>query len=266
MDGFKEIKELIVELGQWALSKQHSVKRNIKKDGSVITEVDLAINEKVTHALTRLYPGCQIVTEEADALAGDGEYVFVLDPIDGTDSFSMGMSGWCVALGILDAELNPIGGIVSAPALFQSPSVYSLEPGGVLMLNDEPFVRENLVDDTPFPEEAQVLATSRCHRYFDCSAYDGKIRNLGSSILHVMGPLLHPDFGGSIVTHCFAWDIAAGHAIIKSQGLDLYAAKNGKLFAYDQDMLQGKQRIDKAYYGGSPEFANKLNRILTCKI
>ncbi len=266
MEGFKELKELVVELSHWAYGKQKSVRRSFKSDGSVITEVDLYINEKITSYLKEHYPDCQIVSEEAASIAGEGTYVFVLDPIDGTDSFSMGMSGWCVALGILDYELNPVGAIVSAPAIFNGDTVYSLEPGGVLMLNDEPFVLQERIEDEIFPEEPQVLAASRCHRAFDCSAYTGKIRNLGSTILHVLGSVLHPDFGGAIIGHCFVWDIAAAHAIIKTQGLDLYSAHTEKPFVYNQDILQKKQIIKHPFYSGTPEFVHKLNLILTCKI
>jgi fructose-1,6-bisphosphatase/inositol monophosphatase family enzyme len=63
-----------------------------------VTEADEAAERVITDGLSRLFPGCVVVGEEATsadasrlALLADADLAFVVDPVDGTANFAAGL-------------------------------------------------------------------------------------------------------------------------------------------------------------------------------
>lgn len=65
------------------------------------------------------FPDHGITGEEWPDQAGSGDYVWALDPIDGTRSFICGLPTWTTLIGLLH-HARPIVGVVDAPALSES--------------------------------------------------------------------------------------------------------------------------------------------------
>ncbi|MBO4394412.1 MAG: hypothetical protein J5800_08720, partial [Spirochaetales bacterium] len=103
---FFKLCSAIRQCGEAARTNQSHIHRSFKDDGTILTETDLAVSDAVLTCLRKLYPDCNIITEEIDlkAFSNGARYTFVLDPIDGTDAYSQGLPAWCVALGILDKD------------------------------------------------------------------------------------------------------------------------------------------------------------------
>lgn len=58
-----------------------------KDDGSVVTKIDMAIEERLRSFVAEYFPDDAIVGEEGDDVAGTSGFVWYIDPIDGTDNF-----------------------------------------------------------------------------------------------------------------------------------------------------------------------------------
>ena len=219
----------IKNAGSFALDAQSSAVRSFKADGSVVTAVDLAINKALTSVIQEYYPGVNIIAEEASSSSynPDLEYTFALDPLDGTDTYSMGMPGWCIALGLLK-NLEPVGGIVYAPSWGPAGTLLVAEEKGSVTLNGRVFKVEK---ETAHP--MQVMAPSTAHRYFDYSSFYGKVRNSGSSIISMSAIVLHSQISGALINNSFIWDIAASHAVIRKLGFELEYL-NGKKIEYKE--------------------------------
>ena len=86
-----------------------------KADQSPVTEADLASDRILRAGLTKHFPGHAILTEE-NGLSGNSatEYVWLIDPLDGTKAFAKGIPGFCVMVGLLHAGL-PLLGVVVDP-------------------------------------------------------------------------------------------------------------------------------------------------------
>src|SRR5271169_3971157 len=67
-----------------------------KKPGGFdpVTAADRAAENAMRTLIGKNFPGHGIVGEEYGAIRADAEYVWVLDPIDGTKSFIAGMPVW----------------------------------------------------------------------------------------------------------------------------------------------------------------------------
>ena len=87
-----------------------------KSDASPVTEADRAAERAMRQIITETFPNHGILGEEFGNHNIDAEYVWVLDPIDGTNSFVTGkpLFGTLIALcrnGV------PIVGVIDAPAV-----------------------------------------------------------------------------------------------------------------------------------------------------
>jgi len=78
-----------------------------KNKGDIVTAADIAAEEALTPRLAALIPGSLVMGEEAvhhDASLlehfGTDEYVWVIDPVDGTRSFAKGRDGFCVIVAL----------------------------------------------------------------------------------------------------------------------------------------------------------------------
>jgi len=86
-----------------------------KSDHSPVTEADLASDLILRTGLGREFPDHAVLTEE-NGLSGraDSEYVWLIDPLDGTKAFAKGIPGFCVMVGLLKAG-RPLLGVVVDP-------------------------------------------------------------------------------------------------------------------------------------------------------
>ena len=253
------LSEAIVAAGEYALQMQMSVHRSFKNDGSVLTEADTAISRKLIGTIRTLFPDAAVISEE-DSVdnPADPEWVFVLDPIDGTDVYSQGLPTFAVSLGILDRDLRPVGAYIAAPrfGIGEERLFVRMDPGSKALVNGRPLEVSGDKDHA-----TQITMGSKGAREMDFSSYEGKIRVLGSTILHILSPVLFPSIEGVVVQKCFAWDIAAAHAVILSEGMDLSDA-DGTPFRYTEGFVFGKEKLSRILYGGTDAARSELRRVL----
>jgi histidinol phosphatase-like enzyme (inositol monophosphatase family) len=82
-----------------------------KADGSPVTLADRAAEEAMRQALAEAAPGHGIIGEEFGTEHGDAEWVWVLDPIDGTKAFLTGKPLFTTLIGLLHRG-KPVLGII----------------------------------------------------------------------------------------------------------------------------------------------------------
>lgn len=78
----------------------------IKADGSVVTEADLACHRALETLLANHYPHIAFLSEEMPSaqqqqLIENSEWLWVLDPLDGTSNFTAGVPLFCTSLALL---------------------------------------------------------------------------------------------------------------------------------------------------------------------
>jgi myo-inositol-1(or 4)-monophosphatase len=74
-----------------------------KRHNDFVTEVDKAAEQAVIEILHRAYPDHAILAEESGASAGsagDSEYTWIIDPLDGTTNFIHGFPQYAVSIGL----------------------------------------------------------------------------------------------------------------------------------------------------------------------
>ena len=79
-----------------------------------VTAADHAAETAMRALIRRTFPDHGIIGEEYGKERADAEYVWVLDPIDGTKSFISGMPAWGTLIGLLRSG-EPVFGMMSQP-------------------------------------------------------------------------------------------------------------------------------------------------------
>lgn len=91
----------------------HSVKAGDRNQ--VLTETDLEIGHFLTDAIRTVYPDHNIIDEELGCVDNRSRYTWVVDPIDGTSNFAVGLPQYGIMLGLLDHD-TPVAGGIALPA------------------------------------------------------------------------------------------------------------------------------------------------------
>jgi myo-inositol-1(or 4)-monophosphatase len=72
-----------------------------KRQNDFVSEVDEAAEEAIISILREAYPSHDILAEESGKHGNDADYVWVIDPLDGTTNFLHGFPQYCISIGLL---------------------------------------------------------------------------------------------------------------------------------------------------------------------
>lgn len=147
-----------------------------------VTATDKEAHQILTDAIREAYPEHSVYSEEDDTHMRAGEFVWVLDPIDGTSNFARGIPHFAVCVGLLRGGV-PIAGAVFNPATNE---LFSFEEEHGAFLNGAPIRTSSIID----LKQAQVfLHVGRKSQLWDWGAatlrslLEGtkKVKDMGAS-------------------------------------------------------------------------------------
>ena len=183
---------------------------NLKSDRSVVTEADWAADRMIAEAIRKAFPEDGIVSEELQPISPPNtQPVWVVDPLDGTTNFSLGLPFWGVSIARL------IDGWPNLAALY-FPTInelYSVQRGMGAYVNGE------LLQVKP-PEKDQPAAffacCSRTHRRYQVEVRY-KPRILGSAAYNLCAIARSVALVG-FEASTKIWDLAGGWLLIQEAG------------------------------------------------
>ncbi len=228
-----------------------------KADGSRVTQTDMAISTGIIAALSAEFPADICLSEElgaSRAIEVSSRFSWVLDPIDGTNNFALGLAQCAISLALLE-EGEPVYGVVYDAArkilihggpgfgVWDGEQSAQVHQGRLQRSSPVGFHSPHAAESFPGHGEAMV---AHC-----------KVRALGSSALHlayVAVGLLE----GVVDHNVKLWDIAAGIALVRGAGGDVDFLANDPLplRIFDLEM----PRI--FYVGGGRAFREDLKNLL----
>ena len=201
-----------------------------KADHSPVTAADRESEEIILEGLAWLAPGVAVIAEEevtAGRIPGITGPFFLVDPLDGTNSFIKGRTSFTINIALIE-ERRPVFGLVYAPALADfyvtlgpgEAANARLEPGAAARTLAEAGLRP-IRTRVPDPNALAALVsqshlTRATERFLD--GYNViERRALASSLkfgLIARGEAdLYPRVGPTS-----EWDTAAGHAVLAAAG------------------------------------------------
>ncbi|OJZ71677.1 inositol monophosphatase [Mycobacterium paraffinicum] len=192
-----------------------------KKGNDFATDVDLAIERQVVGALEEA-TGIGVHGEEFGGADVDSEWVWVLDPVDGTFNYAAGSPMAGILLGLLHHG-DPVAGLTWLPFVDQR---YTAVVDGPLMKNgvaQPPLADIDLADALigagSFSADARGRFPGRYRIAVleNLSRVSSRLRMHGSTGLD-LAYVADGVLGGSISFGGHVWDHAAGVALVRAAG------------------------------------------------
>lgn len=194
-----------------------------------VTAMDREVERVVRERIARAFPQDAVLGEEdgASADVGSAEFVWIIDPIDGTANFARGEPHWCISIGFMRHGVPEIGAIYAPIA----DELYLARRGGGATRNG----RAIRVSETTDMKVATVeigWSSRRPQadylRLVEASMSAGA--NAKRSASGAMGLAYVADgrTDAYAETHINAWDVAAGVVIVSEAGgwvNDFFAGK-----------------------------------------
>jgi myo-inositol-1(or 4)-monophosphatase len=236
---FEWLEKVVRHAGEIALRHFRKVKATRKADNTVVTAADGEVEAFLRDALSQAFPADGFLGEETGGDAGRSGRTWVIDPIDGTAAYAIGLPVWGVSVGLIQ-DRQPVAGLFYMPLVNE---LY-LSHGGDASFDGQPM----RVDDSgQVDSESSLLVTSEAHRNFRID-FVGKTRALGSAAAHVC--YVARGTAVAALLHRFSiWDIAAALPILRAAGGDLRYL-SGK--ALDPAELADGRKCSEPVLAGAP--------------
>ena len=184
-----------------------------KAGGSPVTEADVAVDTFLKIRLSALEPRAGWLSEEtADNASRLGrEFVWIVDPIDGTRAFLSGSHDWSVAIALLHGG-TPRLGLVYAPA---HETLFTAERGGGALRNGEPIAVSKATSLRDISVAGPKPFVDRLERSVDGLKRPPRIPSLALRICRVAEGSVD---AGLVTSDARDWDIAAADLILREAG------------------------------------------------
>ena len=87
------------------------IKKVKKSDSDLVTQTDLESENIIKNFIIKNFPGHSILAEESDQINNTSDYLWIIDPLDGTTNFVHGYPSFSVSIGVYYKK-NPVVGVV----------------------------------------------------------------------------------------------------------------------------------------------------------
>ncbi|MDH5751459.1 MAG: hypothetical protein OEZ59_03465 [Deltaproteobacteria bacterium] len=233
------ITRLFSEYDELALKLFRSVGAELKEDGSTVTELDKLASRMFMEAFSGQTPDFGIISEEEkDFIRTDAEWKWVIDPVDGTASFSRGYPIWGVGVGLLHDD-EPCEGYLRFPALDETYAFCQDQ----LYINGQP---AEFPQPSPVEDSRNILIDASAHkRIVDSSPFrDVKLRILGSNLYHMIS-LAMGRCEAMICGRVSLWDLASALPLTRASGM-VESYLDGSSFRVSDLRPEDRYRLPKA--------------------
>lgn len=190
------------------------VKLKTKRD--LVTAADLKSEKIIMAALKKNFPNHQILSEESGLTSKPGDYLWIIDPLDGTTNFYIHNPLWSVSIA-LAYRGEVILGAIYAPL---QKELFFAEKGRGAYLNNKKIVVKKSVKKiiNAFCHGREIKNIKRIIKYFahqklhalDC-------RQLGSAAIET-AYVAAGRITSLLIPGVWPWDVAAGTLLVREAG------------------------------------------------
>lgn len=220
-DHLRTIYQAATEAGSIQRTQQGTAVPTTKTGvADVVTETDRETEALIQERLTDAYPSYRVLSEErnADTSLEDGEYTWIIDPIDGTLNYAHGLPLYAVSIALYEGTTPVVGGIY-APELER---FYYARRGEGAFCDERPIS----VSETETMDDCYLSTdiTRRTDSHETLLPFFESVTRTGQGAIQVMSATLSLSFvaEGAVDATCMRglgpWDFAAGALLVTEAG------------------------------------------------
>jgi len=216
-------REISLEAGSILLRGFRSAKTVIsyKSKTDLVTDVDRASEQFLVERISDRFPDHTIIAEEGSRKEAAGDYIWYVDPLDGTNNYAHGLPFFCVSIGVYSIRMKQVvAAVVFNPFLDE---LFTAVRGGGAFLNNNP-IRVSLLDDigvslvaTGFPYDKATSDNNNLKEFNRVILRIQGIRRMGSAAIdlsYVACGRIDGYWEGKLKP----WDMAGGSLIVEEAG------------------------------------------------
>lgn len=223
-----------------------AIEVDMKSDGSPLTAADKAAHVAISKVLAET--GLPILSEEGKDIPYEERrkwtMYWLVDPLDGTKEFIKRNGEFTVNIALMESD-HPVAGVICQPVKGVAfagleGKLYKFSENVPVSFDQAP-VNLLLTDQSPITR----IVASRSHKSAETEQFISQLEASGKKIeLMNAGSALkfcvlaegkadiYPRFAPTM-----EWDTAAGHALLKAAGKNIYLQRNGREMTYNKPQL-----------------------------
>lgn len=251
----QEMIPLVRQAGAIALKHFRNVAAERKADRSYVTSADREVEEYLVGEIRRRFPTHGVIGEEHGAHQLDAEYIWAIDPVDGTEPFVLEMPVWAVSVGLISRE-GALAGFVYLPVIDH---LFHAIRGGAAYDNGQV-----IQVHPPCSLEAgtTLVGPSSTFHHFN-TRYQGRVLSYGSAAAHLVFAARGKLHGG-VFEKINLYDIAGGGCILEAAG-GVMRYLSGDDIDLWQVAMAPDHKTREAMVVGHPDNAEPLRELFSMK-
>jgi len=233
---------------------ERDLEYEFKGVSNLVTKVDLLCEREIIGTIRLEAPEHNILSEEQGGDSLESEYIWVIDPLDGTTNYAHGYLRFCVSIALVSRG-KPILGVIYDPAMNE---LFHTIKGDGAFLNGKR-IRVSKVDKvadallvTGFSYDRGSDLERDLRLYNQIHPYPQSIRRDGSAALDLCY-LACGRFDGFWEFNLNSWDVAAGSLLVEEAGGKVTDLKGRPMPLDKQELWASNGRIHR-------EFLELINR------
>lgn len=232
----------------------------VKSLNSLVSFVDITAEKMIVEGLKIVFPEAGFLTEEntveqsalrqaPDEYIGtshsDNEWLWIIDPLDGTTNFIHGIPTFAVSIGLMHKGKMKLGVVYE----IMRDECFSAYEGSQSQLNGKPIYvseRKTLMDSliaTGFPYEKFDFIPQYLKTLSYLMQHTRGIRRIGSAAVDLAYTACGR-FDGFFEYNLNPWDVAAGAFIVQQAGGQLSCFSGSDNFIFGREILAGNGLIN----------------------
>jgi myo-inositol-1(or 4)-monophosphatase len=220
---------------------------NFKNRTELVTDMDLASERLIVARIAEHFPDHQIITEEGGGREHQSRWIWLVDPLDGTNNYAHGVSYFSVSIALLVDDVLELG-VVYDPI---HDECFTATAGRGALLNGRP-IRVSSVDELHYAYLATGFAYDRWSGkptnlpemqalMMECQS----VRCMGSAALDLCAVAAGRS-DGYWELYLNAWDSAAGALIVQEAGGHVSNVNGGAYSPWTPDVLATNGQVHAA--------------------
>ncbi|MFT7157083.1 MAG: myo-inositol-1(or 4)-monophosphatase [Parvicella sp.] len=235
-----QVAALSKEIGEWMVTERIQFSENDvenKTFNNLVSYVDKESEKRFVEGLLKLLPGSGILGEEGSSINLIADYIWIIDPLDGTTNYVHGVPAYCTSVALQHKKQTVIG-VVYEPN--QKECFYSYGEGSFLNAKEISVSKNaklsNSLLATGFPYYNFEKTDKYLSLFKDLMQGTRGIRRIGAAALD----LCYVACGRFEAFYEYAlhpWDVAAGAFIVQNAGGQVSEFDNGSNFDFGEDII-----------------------------
>lgn len=210
----------------------------------MVTQADLASEKLVVDTLKNKFPEHAVMAEETKTQRSESEFVWLIDPLDGTTNFVHSHPFFCVSIALARND-HPVVGVVYAPVLQQ---LFVAVKGEKPTMNGRAIKvskNEKLIDcllATGFPYKNMSVAKRNIQHMKNFLGKVHGARRDGAAAMD-LSYVAAGVFDGFWEYSLHPWDVAAGKLLVETAGGKVTSFKGKAFNIYGGGIVASNGRI-----------------------